>query len=138
MGVLRPADVQPHKPGLFPRIRWSTNTRKEVLQPDAPATNDSPMELRLDLDGDHRLILDRISDSKDGGFGSRTRLLRSTKSNRSCFRVVLGNVDMRTGIGSDFVDFRAFLTKDARDGTRGNGEAENIIILFFKVNELWE
>jgi hypothetical protein len=96
------------------------------------------MELGLNLDGDQPLILDRISDSKDGRFGSRTRLLRSTKSDRSCYRVVPGNVNMRTRIGGDFVDFRAFLTEDAGDSTGGNSKAENIIILFFEINELWE
>jgi len=96
------------------------------------------MELGLDLDGDQPLILDRIGDNKDGGFGSRTRLLRSTKSNRSCPRVVLGDIDMRTRIGGDFVDFRAFLTKDTGDSTGRNSEAESIIILFFELNELWE
>ena len=58
MRELRPADVQSHKPGLFPRVRWSSNARKEVLQPNATATNDSSMELGLNFDGNHRLILD--------------------------------------------------------------------------------
>jgi hypothetical protein len=96
------------------------------------------MELGLDLDGDQGLILDRISDGKDSCFGSCTRLLRSTESDRSCFRVVLGNVDMRTRIGSNLVDLRAFLTEDAGDSTGGNREADNIIILPFEFDELWE
>ena len=136
MRELRPADVQSHKPGLFPRIRWSPNTRKEVLQPNATATNDSPMELGFDLDRDQRLILKRIDDSKDGSLGSRTRLLRSAESDCSCLKVVLGNVDMRTRIGGDFVDFGTFLTEDAGDSTCGNCEGDSIVILLFELDEL--
>lgn len=138
MRELRPADVQSHESSLFPRIRWSTNTRKEVLQSNATSTNDSSVELGLDLDHDQCLILDRINDSNDGGFGSRTPLLRSTESNSSCIGVVLGNVDVCTRIGGDFVNLRTFLTEDAGDSTGGNCEADNIIILLFEIDELWE
>lgn len=96
------------------------------------------MELGLDLDRGQCLVLDRVSDGNDGGFGSRTCLLRSTESNSSCIGVVLGNVDACTRIAGDFVNLRTFLTEDAGDSTGGNCEADNIIILLFEIDELWE
>jgi hypothetical protein len=90
------------QPGLFFRVRWSTNTRKEVLQPKATAANDSPMEFGFDLDRNCRLILDRVDDGEDRNPGSRACLFRSAESNHSCIRLILGHIDTRPRVGNNF------------------------------------